>query len=488
MDLYLFNSLSGKKEKFTPYDKNNIGMYVCGPTVYDRPHLGNARSVVVYDVLFRLLKKIYGKESVTYVRNITDVDDKINAAAIENKETIKQLTDRVTGWFNDDMRALNNQKPNIEPTATSHIELMVKIIEQIIENGHAYVAEGHVLLDVKSLEKIGDYKYGELSGKIQEDLIAGARVEVESYKRNSSDFVLWKPAKAEDDESSKFNSPWGVGRPGWHIECTAMSTTHLGLNFDIHGGGADLKFPHHENEIAQSKSANHDCVYAKYWVHNGFLTVNGEKMSKSLGNFTTVKDLLDKGIKGEVIRFALLSAQYRKPLDFSDKLIEDAKKTLDKFYNALKVVADHKGIQVAAEAKNPNITESLGKRSEAAYYQFLHALYDDLNTPQAISHLYTIIKGIRSLNSDDESMNYFRSACDLLGICQHNYKDWFADENDNKDKKLQNLDKLYIENKIAERLEAKKNKDFAKADKIRLELEAMGISLIDSPTGTTWKV
>ena len=482
MKLHLFNSLKGIKEHFVPINENNVGMYVCGPTVYDRPHLGNARAVVVYDVLFRVLKYVYGEKNVTYVRNITDVDDKINAAAIENKETIKSLTDRVTGYFHHDMKALNNQRPTVEPTATSHINVMIEIIQQIIDNGHAYVSQGHVLLDVKSLEKIHDYKYGCISGKVQEDLIAGARVEVESYKKNPNDFVLWKPASENDDESSKFKSPWGVGRPGWHIECSAMSMTHLGRDFDIHGGGADLKFPHHENEFAQSISADHECTYANYWVHNGFLTVNGEKMSKSLGNFTTVKDLLDKGIKGEVIRLALLSAHYRKPLDFSDKLIEDAQKTLDKFYGAMKIVEDHKGIQVPAEAKDPNITEKLGERSKLAHKQFVNALLDDLNTPLAISHLYTIIKGIRSLNSDDESLGYFRDACDLLGICQMEHRDWFADKNKG------NLDEKLIQKKINERIEAKKNKDFALADKIRGELEAMGIAIKDSKDGTTWEV
>lgn len=488
MQMYLFNSLTGNKEKFEPYDKTNVRMYVCGPTVYDRPHLGNARAVVVYDVLFKLLKSLYGEKNVTYVRNITDVDDKINKAAIENKETIKSLTNRITKYFHDDMAALNCERPTSEPTATGHINEIIKLIEKIIANGHAYISQGHVLLDVKSLDKIAEYKYGQLSGKIQEDLIAGARIEVEDYKKNSSDFVLWKPADEQDDASSKFQSPWGVGRPGWHIECSAMSRATLGKDFDIHGGGADLKFPHHENEIAQSKSADHDCNYAKYWVHNGFLTVNGEKMSKSLGNFTTVRNLLDKGIHGEVIRLALLSAHYRKPLDFSDKLIEDAKKTLDKFYGAIKIVDEHKNIIVPAEAKDPNITEKLGKRSKQAYDQFLHALYDDMNTTLAISHLYTIIKGIRSLNSDDESLQYFKSACDLLGICQMGFKEWFASDNNELNEKLKNIDALFVEQKIQERLNAKKNKDFTNADKIRLELEAMGIILKDSKDGTSWEV
>jgi len=479
MDLFLFNSLSGNKEKFTPLEDGKVSMYVCGPTVYDRPHLGNARAVVVYDVLFRLLNKIYGEKNVTYARNITDVDDKINKAATENSETIQSLTDRVTKWFHDDMAALNNLRPTIEPTATTHINVMIGIIEQILVNGHAYISESHVLLDVKSLEKIEGYNYGCLSGKVQEDLIAGARVEVESYKRNPSDFVLWKPASKNDDESSKFDSPWGVGRPGWHIECSAMSTTHLGAEFDIHGGGADLKFPHHENEIAQSIAADHDCKYAKYWVHNGFLTVNGEKMSKSLGNFTTVRDLLDKGVKGEVIRFALLATQYRKPLDFSDKLMEDSEKALDKFYNALREMNNNS--RMMPDEIDENVRKSLSERSKNAYYQFLHALHDDMNTPLAISHLYTIVKGIRSVNSDSESFNMFRSACNILGICQLKTEDWFVEKKENVNKEL-------IEKKIAERLEAKQAKDFAKADSIRKELEAMGVILKDGKDGTSWEV
>ncbi len=478
MELYLNNSLSGNKERFTPLDAENIRMYVCGPTVYDRPHLGNARAVVVYDVLYRILQKQYGKNSITYARNITDVDDKINAAAIENKETIKQLTDRVTGWFHADMDALNNLRPNVEPTATSHIEVMIKLIEQIIENGHAYVSAGHVLMNVESLKKIKDYEYGCLSGKVQEDLIAGARVEVESYKRNANDFVLWKPADAEDDESSKFKSPWGVGRPGWHIECSAMSVTHLGAEFDIHGGGADLKFPHHENEIAQCKGADHSAGYARYWIHNGFLTVNGEKMSKSLGNFTTVRDLLDKGVKGEVIRLALLSAQYRKPLDFSDKLIEDSQKTLDKFYNALREMKRNEN--ALPDDVDTDIQASLAERSKTAYYQFIHALHDDMNTPLAISHLYTIIKGMRSVNSDAEGLKLFREACGLLGICQMDVEEWFG--------KTTHINAKLVEEKIAARAEAKKNKDFKTADAIRAEIEAMGVILKDSKDGTTWEL
>ncbi len=481
MELYLFNSLSGNKEKFVPIEARNIRMYVCGPTVYDRPHLGNARAVVVYDLLFRILRKIYGEKQVSYVRNITDVDDKINKAAVENNETIKSLTTRITKFFHDDVAALNNLNPTKEPRATDHIKEIIKMIGEIIKNGHAYIAEGHVLMDVKSLDKIPDYHYGELSGKVQEELIAGARVEVESYKKNPSDFVLWKPAAEKDDDSSKFESPWGVGRPGWHIECSAMSNAAFGNDFDIHGGGADLKFPHHENEIAQSVSAHPHSHYAKYWVHNGFLTVNGEKMSKSLGNFTTVRDLLDKGVKGEIIRLALLSAHYRKPLDFSDKLIEDAEKTLDKFYHVLELQQKREVTSSSRMAVEINETKNNNDKAEVAYYNFFKALYDDLNVPLALSHLYTLAKIISYFNPSDKPFNLFKDACAILGICQMKVEEWFVD-------KKQNFNSALIEEKIQARIDAKKNKDFATADKIRAELEAMGIILKDSKEGTTWEV
>lgn len=325
--LQLYNTLSGKKEPFKPLKEDHVTMYVCGPTVYARPHIGNARSVVVYDVLFRLLSTLYPQ--VTYVRNITDVDDKINAAAIERGISIQALTSEVTQWFHDDITALGCLPPTHEPRATEHIDGMIEMIEQLIDRGHAYVGSDgeHVLFDVTSY-----HNYGLLSGRKLEDQEAGARVAVESYKHHAGDFVLWKPADDEDDASSKFDSPWGVGRPGWHIECSVMSSRFLGNSFDIHGGGADLKFPHHENEIAQSCCANEGSVYARYWVHNGFLTVNGEKMSKSLGNFVTVRDLLDAGIKGEVIRLALLMSKYNEPLDWNSEKIRDAEKLLDKWY------------------------------------------------------------------------------------------------------------------------------------------------------------
>lgn len=481
MELYLYNTLSAQKQEFEPIDPSKVRMYVCGPTVYDRPHIGNARAVVVYDLLFRLLQEIYGKDKVTYVRNITDVDDKINKAAIENKETIENLTTRITKLFHEDMGALNNLPPTHEPRATKYIAQIISLIEKIIANGHAYVAEGHVLYDINSVSNISDYNYGMLSGKKLEDLIAGARVEVESYKKNAGDFVLWKPADALDDASSVFDSPWGKGRPGWHIECSAMSSSLLGDDFDIHGGGADLKFPHHENEIAQSKAANHKCHYARYWVHNGFVTVNGEKMSKSLVNFTTVSDLLNKGVKGEVIRLALLMTHYRKPLDFNEKLLEDAEKSLDRFYDILRTYETNLAVPPNNFEKNDDISKGLDKRGDDNFKLFCDALKDDMNTPLALSHLYTLAKGLRSFNAGTENFEQFKKACWLLGICQMNAKDWFAVKNDK-------IDVNFIEAQIQARLDAKNNKNYALADSIRKELEAIGVLLKDSKDGTSWEV
>lgn len=439
MTIQLHNTLTRKKEVFTPIDAKNIRMYVCGPTVYDRPHLGNARSVVVYDVLYRLLCATYGKEHVTYARNITDVDDKINAAAKANNEPISALTTRVEGWFHDDMAALNCLLPTHEPHATAHIAQMITIIQKLIANGNAYVSQGHVLFAVSSYKD-----YGKLSGRKLDDLIAGARVEVESYKRHPGDFVLWKPADAGDDASSVFDSPWGAGRPGWHIECSAMSSEYLGEHFDIHGGGADLMFPHHENEIAQSCCAAPTSKFANVWVHNGFLTANGEKMSKSLGNFITVKDLLDKGVQGEVIRLAFLMTKYNEPLDWSDKLLSDAKKTLDGWYRQL-------GIR----------QEALGISEE-----FLQALADDLNTPKAIALMHGAKEG------------ELLAMGNLLGLLQQTPESWFKGAGDDS----------VILAQIDARIAAKKAKNWAEADRIRKELSDAGILLEDRPDGTTdWR-
>jgi cysteinyl-tRNA synthetase len=454
--LKLYNTLTRRKEDFTPINPANIRMYVCGPTVYDRPHLGNARSVVVYDVLYRLLKTLYGEKHVTYVRNITDVDDKINAAAKANHEPISALTRRVENWFHDDMAALNVLPATCditgtetqeqvtgcmgEPHATRHIPHMIALIENLIKNGNAYVAQGHVLFAVNSYKE-----YGALSGRKLDELVAGARIEVESYKKHPGDFVLWKPAGDGDDASSVFESPWGRGRPGWHIECSAMSTTYLGAHFDIHGGGADLMFPHHENEIAQSRCALPGSQFANVWVHNGFLTVGGEKMSKSLGNFTTVRDLLDKGIKGEVIRFALLSAKYNEPLDWNEKLVHDAKVTLDKWYRL---------------ARPTNETPSKFMNA------FRDALCDDMNLPKAFSFMH---------NAQAQELYTMGR---MLGLFGMSAEEWFKGAGGDDT----------IVSLIDARIAAKKAKNWPEADRIRKELADQGIMLEDRPDGSTdWR-
>lgn len=438
LTLTLHNTLTRKRETFAPLDAQNVRMYVCGPTVYDRPHIGNARAVVVYDVLYRLLRHMYGEKQVTYARNITDVDDKIIVAAKARGITIDQLTTEVTAGFHADMGELNCLRPNYEPRATEYIGKMIAMIEMLIHRAHAYVAEGHVLFAVTSYQH-----YGALSGRTVEDQQAGARIEVESYKRHAGDFVLWKPADAEDDDSSIFDSPWGKGRPGWHIECSAMSTDLLDDTFDIHGGGADLKFPHHENEIAQSCCANPESEFAKCWIHNGFLTVNGEKMSKSLGNFITVKDLLDKGVQGEVIRWVLLSARYSEPLDWTEKLLDDAKKSLDRLYRA---AAD------TAPAAQPNDA-------------FFTALADDMNMPQVFALLH---------QADAEAL----AGAKFLGFLQHSADSWFRGEGASDD----------VAERINARIAAKKAKNWAESDRIRDELRAEGVILEDKPDGTTeWR-
>ena len=436
MAIQLSNTLSRSVETLAPIDPSNIRMYVCGPTVYARPHIGNARSIVAYDVLYRLLAHDYPK--VTYVRNITDVDDKINVAAVERKITIQQLTEEIIGQFHHDMGALNCLPPTVEPRATDHIAQMIALIESLIDKGFAYANQGHVLFRVEK-----DEKYGQLSRRTVKDMIAGARVEVAPYKEYPGDFVLWKPASEKDDASSKFDSPWGVGRPGWHIECSAMAGEHLGVDFDIHGGGADLMFPHHENEIAQSTCAHPGSHYAKLWVHNGFLTVNGEKMSKSLGNFITVHDLLSKGVKGEVIRFALMSTRYNEPLDWSEKLLADSQKVVDRLYRTAAATGD----------APPN-------------EEIVQALRDNLNTPKALAILQTL---------DGAQL---RASANFLGLLKHTSEEWFQGDTS---------DVLWIEVQIDARDQAKKAKDFAKADAIRAMLKEKGILLEDSATGTTWR-
>jgi cysteinyl-tRNA synthetase len=459
--LSFHNTLTRTKETFVPLDPSLVRMYVCGPTVYDYAHIGNARPAVVFDVLFRLLRYVYGPGHVIYARNITDVDDKIIEAARTGGESIAEVTERTTRHYHEDMAALNALAPTVEPRCTGHIPEMVAMIETLIAAGHAYEAESHVLFDVASWPD-----YGGLSRRSLEDMIAGARVEVAPYKRNPQDFVMWKPAK---EGEPGWDSPWGRGRPGWHIECSAMAEAHLGETFDIHGGGLDLIFPHHENEIAQSVCAHHGHTFVRTWMHNGYVTVNGEKMSKSLGNFYTVHDLL-KEFPGEAIRLALLSAQYRQPLDFSREKIAEQRKVLDRWYRALETLGE-------VDALDP-------PEDDPRLQLVLDALADDLNTPLAIAGVNALVDDVFD-GPEDPGMakGRLRAAGQLLGLLEIDAVDWFhwhpaegggpgAEE---------------IEALIEERLMARKAKDFATADRIRDDLAAQGVQLEDGPDGTTWR-
>ena len=439
--LKLFNSLSGNIEDFKPIDNNNVKLYSCGLTVYDRAHIGHARATIMVDILVRLLKELYS--NVIYVRNITDVDDKINKRATERKITIQELTREVISYCNEDMNYLNNLQPTYEPKATEHIKEIIETIQKLIDNGNAYIANNHVLFDVNSYKD-----YGKLSKRNLEELQAGARIEVEDYKRNPLDFVLWKPNLDIDDESSKFESPWGIGRPGWHIECSAMSNKYLGENFDIHCGGVDLKFPHHENEIAQSCCANKGSTFANYWFHIGFLMVNGEKMSKSLGNFTTIKEIGDKGVKGVVLRFAMIKNHYRKPLDFTNNLIIEAEKNLKDLHKNI--------INIKCNYKVPD--------------ELIEVLSNDLNTPMTIALLNDFNK-----NKEYEKL---KNALIFLGV---------FDENLIK-KKTTTLTNEEIEKLINERLEYKKDKNWAKCDEIRNYLKENNIVIKDTSNGTEWSI
>lgn len=453
--MQFFNTLTNKLEPFFSADPKHLKMYVCGPTVYDRPHLGNARSIVVYDLFFRVFKQIFPQ--VTFVRNITDVDDKINAAALEQKISIQQLTEKIIGFFYEDIDALNVLRPTFEPRATTHIPEMISMIERLIKNGFAYESAGHVLFDVASYKN-----YGQLSNRSLDEMVAGARVEVAAYKKNPLDFVLWKPADEQDDISSVFESPWGKGRPGWHIECSAMSSKYLGENFDIHGGGADLQFPHHENEIAQSCCANLGSAYAHFWIHNGFLTVNGEKMSKSLKNFITVRDLLSQGFSGIAIRYLLLSTHYRKPFDFNQKALDDAKKSVEKFYSLFS----------EGELKSYTCVGYKG----SLISEVVNELSNDLNVSKTFALLHEKVKEIKS--SDDENLKQqFLQTLDFLGL--------FDSEFLNK-RSVADVDEFYINSQIELRIKAKQEKNWALSDKIRDDLLKMGIVLKDSKEGTSW--
>jgi cysteinyl-tRNA synthetase len=455
MPLDLYNTLNRRKERFEPLSPDSVGMYVCGPTVYDTAHIGNARPVVVFDVLYRLLKRLYA--SVTYVRNITDVDDKIIDRSRESGESIEALTERTARLYHEDMGALNALRPDIEPRATHHIGQMIAIIQRLIDTGHAYAADGHVLFSVPSMPE-----YGQLSRRSIDELIAGARVDVAPYKRDAQDFVLWKPSA---EGVPGWDSPWGRGRPGWHIECSAMAREHLGVTFDIHGGGLDLIFPHHENEIAQSRCAHDGAHLARYWVHNGFVTVEGEKMSKSLGNFFTVHDLLDE-FPGEAIRLTLLSAHYRQPLDFTRDGLKAAKATLDRWYGALR------GDPEPLDQDVP--------------FDMLAALEDDLNTPLAISHLHEFAGAVNKADSPANkamAKGGLLAAGRALGLLEQDPEAWFRWA----PKGAAQLADADIEQLIADRKAARGAKNFAEADRIRKHLLDQGIVLEDGPQGTTWK-
>ena len=451
MPLQIYDTLSNEKKLFEPIDPSNVRMYVCGPTVYDFPHVGNARPVIVFDLLFRLLRRIYGIDNVTYVRNITDVDDKIINAARENNEDIKSLTERTIKFFHDDASYIGALEPTFEPKATDHINDMIDIISCLIDKDYAYVAEDNVLFSANKFSK-----YGQLSGKNLDDMIAGSRVEVESFKRSSSDFVLWKPSKSSEPG---WESPWGKGRPGWHIECSAMSEKLLGKNFDIHGGGQDLIFPHHENEIAQSECANNE-KFANYWLHNGFVNVEGNKMSKSEGNFVTVNQLKQK-YQGEVIRLAMISTHYRQPLNWTENNLIECKKTLDKWY------------QLISE-------NNFSFDNEKISSEVINALEDDLNTPKAISILHQLYKDCKS--NDKNTVETFLSSANFLGILIHTSSEWLS-----WGKEKLNLDEKQIELLISERMSARDDGNFEKADKIRNNLEQKGILLEDNEGKTTWR-
>ena len=458
--LKFYNTLSKKLEVFTPIDPKRITMYVCGPTVYDRPHIGNGRSIVVYDVLYRLFIQYYGKANILFIRNITDVDDKINAAAKQKKVSIKELTTKVIKWFNADASALNCLTPNLEPRVTDHMPDIISMISKLIEKEHAYVLKGHVYFSVASFAE-----YSKAAGKDMRKMIAGSRVRVNENKKNPADFVLWKPTDAQDDASSIFDTPWGKGRPGWHIECSAMSTKYLGKTFDIHGGGIDLIFPHHTNEIAQSRSCYPESEYAKYWMHNGFLKVEEQKMSKSLGNFITLNDLLEEGIEGETIRFVYLTTHYRKPLNWMHNSLTEAKKSLDSFYRILERYSESSFLKLDARE------------------DILNALYNDLNTSKALSILHELSKGYNKTESETEKLSIasqLYASGKLLGLFFNSPKKWFHSHVD--------LDEQEIAQLIDLRSKAKLERNWDKADKIREQLKQREIALEDQEDGKTiWK-
>ena len=444
-DIFLTNNLSNTKEKFVPIDEKNVGMYVCGPTVYDDPHIGNARPIVIFDILFKILKSKFS--NVNYVRNITDVDDKIIKSSNEKKISISDLTETVIKSFTEDCDYLNCEKPTQQPKATEHIDLMIVMISELIKKGFAYENNKHVYFEVKKFDD-----YGQLSNKKLEELIAGSRIEVSDNKKNSEDFVLWKPS-LENEPS--WDSPWGKGRPGWHLECSAMSKKFLGNEFDIHGGGIDLIFPHHENEIAQSRCANDTKVFANYWLHNAFITMSNEKMAKSQGNILKIKDFRKK-VSGQVLRLALISAHYKQPLDWNDKLLEDCQNTIDKWYN----------VYLASNKELDNET--------------IQPLYDDINTPGYIANLHKLYD--KASKGNDEDKQIFNSACNFIGLLQETKEEWL-----NHKKRKADISEAEIENKIELRIKARADKNYKEADNIRDYLLDKGVLIEDKDGKTIWK-
>ncbi len=449
-DIFLTNSLGNKKEKFIPINKNKIGMYVCGPTVYDDPHIGNARPLVIFDVLFRILKCNFGEKNVNYVRNITDIDDKIISSSIEKNISTDELTKKITKNFHEDCSYLKCQEPTFEPKATENISLMIDMISKLIKTGYAYFSNQHVYFEVKKFKD-----YGKLSNKKLDELIAGSRVEISENKKNPEDFVLWKPSKASEPF---WDSPWGKGRPGWHLECSVMSKKYLGDKFDIHGGGRDLIFPHHENEIAQSRSANENQTFANYWVHNGFITMSNEKMAKSQGNILKINDFKKK-IDGQVLRLALMSAHYKQPLDWNDKLINQCQNTLNKWYESY--------VEIKKKVLIPE--------------EYLSPLYDDLNTPGYIANLHQLFEKSQKGNETDKEL--FISACNFVGLLTDKKEKWLESKKNKSD-----LPEKEILAKINERNIARDNKDYKLADQIRNELLDKGVIIEDKDGKTIWKL
>lgn len=458
MTFTVFNTLTRQKEPFVPLDENNVRMYVCGPTVYDRAHIGNARPIIVFDTLYRLLKHLYPK--VTYVRNITDVDDKIIKKSQESGEPINVITEKTSRFFHEDIAELNALPPDIEPRATQHISEMIDLVRHLVDNGYAYQAQGHVLFSVSKMKN-----YGALSGRSMDEMIAGARVEVAPYKKEPGDFILWKPS---DATQPGWDSPWGFGRPGWHLECSAMSSKYLGETFDIHGGGQDLIFPHHENEIAQSCCAFGHDFYAKYWLHNGHLMVNGEKMSKSLGNFFTIREILDQ-VPGEAFRLYTLGTHYHQPLNWLPEGLKQAKQTMDRFYTALR---SSPAVDVTGVAPNADVVD---------------ALKDDLNTPKAVAVLHGLATALNKAQTQDEQIKIKKeliASAHLLGLLYQDPEEWFRFKAKGTH---QEIDESEIEALIEKRAQARKAKDFATADAVRKELADRGVIIEDTPSGTQWK-